>query len=163
MLETWTTIKDFPDYQVSTFGRVKSFKRKNTIIMTLLTDQYGYKFVNLRNGKRKVKKIHRLVIEAFSNPSALFVNHKNGVKSDNRLDNLEFVTSSGNAIHAYKLGLRVGAKGAKNGRSKLDRDDVLSIRSYFDMGTSKAALSRRFNVSETQITRICNRKAWSHV
>lgn len=114
--EIWGEIKDFPGYLVSNFGRVKSVGRKvknknhlmtiKEIIRKQSLDHNGYPVVALCNKTRyKTKIVHRLVALAFiPNPeNKPYVNHKNGVQTDNRVDNLEWVTNSENLIHAYRV------------------------------------------------------------
>lgn len=92
MKEIWKTINEYPDYQVSNTGKVKSIKFCNERILKS-QNVNGYKRVILfRDGKYKNMFVHRLVAEAFiTNPENLpQVNHRNECKTDNRLENLEF-------------------------------------------------------------------------
>jgi hypothetical protein len=100
-------IQDFPDYGVNENGVIMSFKTEKVI--KPINHSAGYLAVCLYNNKiPKRFLVHRIVAKAFlPNPNnKLEVNHKNGDKKDNRLDNLEWVTSSENRKHAYKSGLQ---------------------------------------------------------
>jgi hypothetical protein len=113
MEEVWRDIVGYERlYQVSNWGRVKSLPRNGTIkeerILKPRVTKNGYLYVHFRNGNiSKYVKIHRLVAEAFiPNPeNKPQVNHINGNKLDNRVDNLEWNTASENTMHAFKLGL----------------------------------------------------------
>jgi hypothetical protein len=109
-------------YEVNSIGQVKSLIGKYGVKERILKGCYdtdGYIQVLLyKNKKRKSKKVHRLVLESFienidNKPS---INHINGIKSDNRLENLEWATVSENTQHAYDNGL--AKKGEGHSRSK---------------------------------------------
>ena len=103
MTEIWKTIKDYPNYQISNLGRVKSLNYNRTgreKIMKPRKDKDGYLKVDLyKEGKHKTIHIHRLVAQTFlPNPNNLLeINHIDENKTNNRVDNLEFCT------HQYNM------------------------------------------------------------
>lgn len=107
-MEKWKPIDNFPGYHISSQGRVYSEKRG--IYLKPFLDGWQYPCVSLcKNGKDHTKKIHRLVAESFiPNPlSKREVNHIDGVKTNNHIGNLEWVTNKENIAHAFNTGLNV--------------------------------------------------------
>lgn len=115
MEEIWKDIKDYEGvYQVSNFGNVKSFKKKEHILKQWKRSSYF--LVDLwKNGKRDIRSIHHLVYETFNNrqTGGFFIHHKDENKDNNRLDNLELVSClEHNRIHflgkkGWKKGLKI--------------------------------------------------------
>ncbi len=101
--ERWAQVPGYPDYLISTYGEVWSFKvrhGKTGSKMTLDVDRFGYLKVALRNEKGSKRfMVHRLVLMAFVGPSHLETNHRNKDRKDNYLGNLEYVTSKENNLH----------------------------------------------------------------
>lgn len=107
--------------------------------------------------------IHRLVAERYiPNPENLpQVNHIDGDKLNNSVENLEWVSESGNQQHRYYV-LKKDL-GSKNANSKLNEEDIKTIRKCNENGESGRSLSRRYKVSQTLIRNILSRKAWKHI
>lgn len=104
--EIWVESEDYPTYEISNAGRVRNRKTGRIMKNTLRHD--GYEQVCLRKDKQQyAKRVHRLVADTFyGHHDDMEVNHIDGNKSNNILTNLEFCDKSGNALHAFKLGLR---------------------------------------------------------
>ena len=122
-MEEWKIINNFPKYAVSNLGNVKTLFWQNNVngklyprekILTPIKRKDGYLKVNLHNDEYKGRGkgceclVHRLVAEAFIlNPRDFTeVNHKDGDKTNNCVDNLEWCSRQQNVLHSYKLRLR---------------------------------------------------------
>ena len=176
--EVWVPVLGFEElYEVSNKGRVKSLKRFNPLsgrtgrwyperILGIATDKDGYQTVNLcKNGKGKPYKLHRIVLSSFDEQMLdLQVNHIDGNKQNNCLDNLEWSTASNNTRHAYEIGLK-SQVGSKNNQSKLTEEKVLEIVELFKTTklTNKEIADMYDIKSDETIRRIKIRKSWTHV
>ena len=155
MNEIWRDVIGYEGlYQVSNLGRVKSFYNGGRI-MKLSSSNNGYLHVGLcRDNKRKTRKVHRLVAEAFiPNPeSKREVNHINGDKTDNRAENLEWCTPSENMQHAIVTGL-VKQNGEDSHNAKLTNEQACFIRKNPD-GLTVTELATKFAVCLQTISNI---------
>jgi hypothetical protein len=122
----------------------------------------GYQTVQLSNRKRYT--IHRLVAAAFigPRPNGMQINHINGVKTDNRVLNLEYCTPSENMKHCFAIGLQSN-QGEKHSRSKLKEKDVRHIKHLLSLKMTQAEIANMYGVSKPLISRINRGKNWSHV
>ena len=175
MSERWKQVLGYETlYEISNQGRLaRTRTRGGKPAWRLLRGtpgSLGYvRYALCRNSKRRDHSAHRLAWEAFNGPipDDLQINHKNGVKHDNRLDNLEIVTQSENTKHAFGV-LKVAPNinpnpGSRNGRARLTEEDIPKIRNLLQSGWSQAKVGYEFGVHQTVIGRIALGKIWRHV
>lgn len=181
-MEKWKTIQDYKCYFISDKGRVLSKSRKvryvhavtgnehwrkleEKFLQVYHNNQTGYKFVQLRNIANTPKNItiHRLVALTFlfRSKDKNFVNHKDGNKHNNTVENLEWCTNTYNHEHATRTGLK--AKGDKIGSSKLNNNSIIAIRKLINSGWKDVEIAGLFEVSRSNITHIKLGVTWKHV
>lgn len=163
--EQWRVIPGHPKYAISDKGRIKVLVKgrryKRGDILPGAKATHGYWQVTL-NGKQW--RVHRLVMLAFVGPcpERMEVNHINGIKDDNRLCNLEYVTRKQNMKHAYSQGLKKRPKGEANYRAKLTESDIREIRNLKGKLTQRE-IAEEYGVSRTAIGYILRSEHWSHI
>ena len=160
-LEYWRDVANSDGlYRVSNKLRVRSMPRKIWIrkqftrivkggILKPGIGSVGYREVRIKiNGKGILKLLHRLIAEAFiPNPeNKPEVNHKDGNKLNNEIENLEWVTHSEQRQHAYDTGLQIGAIGSKSHTSVLTEEDIPTIRKRLIEGDSQSEIARDYGV-----------------
>lgn len=175
-IEVWKDVKGYEGlYEVSSLGRVRSIERKvkhwrgglrikKAKIKQPFKSNCGYVMVGIyKDGTQTNFLVHRLVGKAFiPNPeNKEQVNHINGIKTDNRVENLEWNTRSENINHADRNNLRV-LKGTNNAGAKLTELQVIQIR---NIGNAKSIeeISKSFNVGINCIKKILKRETWNHI
>lgn len=161
-------------YEASSYGRVRRAKQgKRGVrttgrthvgkILSQWLDVDGYLKCSLTSERPTSCGfyVHAVVAEAFHGvrPARLQVNHRDGLKINNRPENLEYVTSAENLAHATRLGLK--ARGERNRHAKLTTAQVLEIRRR--RGQLQRVLAQEFGVNQGQISAILLRKTWAHV
>ena len=126
----------------------------------------GYKQIYVQiNKRRKILYIHRLVAQAFiPNPeNKPNVNHINGIKSDNCVENLEWCTQAENQNHASENNLL--KKGEKSSLSKITKNQVLAIRRLNTINPkfNKSKVAVKLGIRDSTIHKIINRQIWKHI
>lgn len=162
--EIWKIIHNFnDDYKISNYGNVK-YKGKNLNIFSLGAGYCGV-YLKLKN---KIFYIHRLVAENFipNLKNKKEINHKDGVKNNNYVNNLEWSNRKLNMQHAWNNNLIKKDKflGENNINSKLIKKQVIEIRKkYIPRKYTLIALAKEYNVSLLTIHNIIKQKTWKNI
>jgi hypothetical protein len=181
MKEVFKESVRFTDYLISNCGRLKTKARKLRYVHAVTGNEHfrqsqerflkvqyndltGYKFYQpYKEQKLYNAPIHRLVAETFLPRinGKDYINHKDGNKHNNRVDNLEWCTNEYNHEHATKTGLK--AKGEQIGSSKLNDNSVHAIKWFLSKGVNHTELGKAFQISRPNISLISEGKAWRHI
>jgi hypothetical protein len=172
-IEEWRILPINTEYEVSNLGNVRSIKdyydstfkgipvrrKKKTSLVGPKLSKKGYCRVNL-NGI--THPVHRLIASAFiPNPNNFpQVNHKNGIKTDNRVENLEWVTNLENRIHAIENNLIARGEQCEH---KLTEKEVLEIYQARNSGVFQKDIASKYGVCQQTISSVQNRKTWRHI
>lgn len=162
-MEKWKEIAEFKGYSVSNNGRVRTDDYNHTgktKELKIFKNERGYIACNLmRGGLRKRKTIHQLVAVAFiDNPESYTqINHKNGIKSDNSVQNLEWCSASHNINHASANGLLKAAKGDKHYNIKVTDEEVREIRKLREFGMRLNSIAKLYGICFQHVSGIFHR------
>lgn len=171
--EIWRPIQGFEGlYEISNIGRVKSLPRTmnnryGTVspikerIRKFSYQKCGYLQVTLcAKGKSYYKWVHRLVAFAFLTEitGKNYVNHKDGNKHNNTVENLEFCTTAENNAHAGKMNLK--PIGTEHTNSKFTKEDLIKIRELLNLGWTHKRISYVFKVHRTTISRFAKNETY---
>lgn len=124
-----------------------------------------YQIINLSklDGSKRTFSVHRLVMMAF-NPikdmNELEVNHIDGNKKNNKLENLEWCTTSENQIHAFKIGLNKSRKGEESNFSKLTKNDIEKVFKLREEGLLQREIAEIIGCTRSNISYILGKKSW---
>jgi DNA-binding CsgD family transcriptional regulator len=148
-------IADYPRYWIYEDGRVWAETVKGKRFLKLKTNRYGYKSTDIqRNDRGHTKSVHRLVAEAFiPNPgNKPMVNHKRGIKTDNRVCEIEWATAKENIRHAVDTGLMPVGEACHN--AKLSKEKAIEIYRLLGGGVPQKEIAKLFNVTRQTISRV---------
>lgn len=161
MKEVWVKINNYPNYSISNFGNVKNNLTNKEL--KLMRQKSGHVRIFLYNetGRNRFL-VHRLVALHFiPNPDKYdIVNHLNSNPSDNFIGNLEWTTSSGNAIHARDAGRLNPPVGIKNGMAILNDNEVLKIISLWNKGLTQKEICDIIGVSRSCVAHVTQGRRW---
>lgn len=167
MVEVWKDIEDYKGYyQVSNKGRVKSLDRmvlrfkycdlhiKERILKSALSNKGYVQYFLSKDGKRKTFKVHRLVAQAFlPNPEHKpEVNHIDGIKTNNQVDNLEWLTAKENMLDAVKNGFLQKGKNHPRARGVVQMDILGNVLKKFD---SIVDVKKKLKINCGNIVSVC--------
>lgn len=157
MIEEWKPVVGYPSHYISNYGVIR---REAGLTYGSLCN--GYRQHRAANKGSKFRKyVHHMVMEAFvgPRPEGWYVNHKDGVKFNNRLDNLEYLSPTENSRHAVSTGL--AKSGERSPQSKLAHADVLNIRQLKGRFTYEE-IGEVYGITKGQVCRIMLGHQWRH-
>lgn len=151
----WRDSTLFPGYQISSTGLCRNPKSGRKIGGFLHVQGYR-RFGLWRDGKQHGPMCHALVANEFLGPRPVGceINHKNGIKDDNRAENLEYVPHTRNMAHAIQTGLQ---------KTKLTPSQVWAVRDLLARGVRQKDIAAQFSVSPITICDINRRRTWAHL
>lgn len=163
--EIWKPVPGMVDVEASSLGRIKVLRgvtKKTKILTGSFHKRSGYMRLHF-NGRHLL--VARLVGMAFhDNPQNLpTINHKNGVKTDNRGVNLEWCSNAQNNQHAIDNGLVSPRRGERHHNAKLNEQAVAEIRAKYKQGARQYQLAATYGVDPSSISHVVNRQNWAHV
>lgn len=161
MQEIWKSHLDYK-CKVSNFGNVKGIRDK---LMLGTKKRYHRITVRDKNNIPCTVSVHRLVATLFISkiPKGMVVNHKDGNKLNNHVNNLEICTIKQNIQHAYENGLAHGHKGENNGNSVITEQNVIEIYNLIKEGYNNEYISKIYNINFRTVSLIRNRERWKHL
>lgn len=153
-------------YEVTKDGRLISRCYKTPrVLKTHTNKKTGYVSIGMKDGEKNYCcMVHRIVaLLHIPNPNGYSdVNHLDGNKQNNSVENLEWCNPSQNNKHAYEAGLR-SAEGEKNGQSKLTEHQVKEIRRRRNEGQTYSRIAPDFDIHPMTVGEICRNELWRHV
>lgn len=157
-IKDYYTVTDEGEFYSDNSGKMKTRNRAGT----------DYQIINFStiDGKKRTFRAHRLVMMAFEpreDMDKLEVNHIDGDKKNNKLENLEWCTSSENQKHAFKTGLQVARKGEASNWAKFTEDDIHRIFELRSQGWLQREIAEEIGCSRPYVSKILHGDAWKHL
>jgi hypothetical protein len=174
-MEIWKTIPGLPSiYEASSEGKIRRLQNTRPLISRwgghIICKRYPKKVLVCQKPSKKgylrhrinhkTHFAHRLIAITFIEnvKNAPQVNHKNGIKTDNRADNLEWVTNMENRTHAVINGLV--AEGERCGNAKLNIESIAEIRKLYANGVSQKKIANNYGIIQQTVSVIVRYKSW---
>lgn len=170
--EEWRDVPNFEGYQVSNLGKIRGIDRlkqgRSGLRLTRgqemkqMLNKKGYPEVRLRKNGTHTRLVHKLVSSAFlvKSEGQTQINHINGIKTDNSVINIEWVTNSENQKHAYKLGLQPSRAGEGNSRATLTDKQVTIIKELYNSEKTIKEVSELLGVNLSIVRQIIYGQSW---
>ena len=153
---------DNPNYLVSDHGDIFNIKRDKMLNKTI-HHEYVTAYNKISRGGSAF--VHRIVYETFVGdiPEGMQINHLDGNKQNNKLDNLELCTASQNVQHAFDTGLKRPLRGSEVTTSKVTEEQVLQMYGMFKLGYSNSEVAGIFEIESKHVSLIRHGKRWKHL
>lgn len=172
LAETWRPVVGYENiYEVSSSGNVRRlhdgnrYRALSVLRPTKHRDGYCSVILSDAEHRRSTLRVHRIVLTAFVGcpPSGHECNHKNSVRDDNRVENLEWVTPSQNVLHTYQNG-RTPLRGTSNPNARFTEADIRGVRMLCDSkALTYTEIARMFGMTRNNVSLIGRRRAWNHI
>lgn len=163
MTVEWREIN--PDYIVSSDGQVGSRRKSGRLKMMKPNARGGYLAVYLSNDNGRTRRcVHHLVAEQFLPPKPSphhQINHKDGDKTNNRADNLEWVTPSENALHRYNVLGKKAKRGEAHSQAKITEAQAGEIRARCSAGELQKVVATDYGITRQSVGRIARGERWA--
>lgn len=159
-MEEWRKTHIDPDFEVSSLGNLR---KSNGKYKSQWRTNWGYMQAEFKNKKKHA--VHRLIGFAFLNDTyfeGAVINHKDSDKTNNKVENLEWVTQSQNIKHSFQIGTH-SIVGEKHPSAILTEKKVIEIRHKRKIGFKVKHIATEYGVSLSTIYDICRNKNWSHI
>lgn len=160
-MEVWKPIPGCPKYEASNLGRVRNKTADRILRPGFNLGGYAQYTLGKYGGRHQAHKLIMLAFVGPRPPDKPDINHINGIKADNRLENLEYCTKSYNKIHSISV---LGkTRGESHGNSKITNENVREIRRLAANGTAHKVIAAQFSMTRGNISYIVRRSTWNHL